>query len=149
MKIALASDHRGFRLKNILSDFLKTKGYTILDFGTFSQDPCDYPDYVYPASLAVKERRADRAIVICFTGIGSCIVANKVRGVRAALLQDIKTALLSRQHNNSNVLVLPSRALKVELAKRIVMMWLTTEFEGGRHMRRVKKIEKIEEKEHV
>lgn len=149
MKIAVASDHRGFKLKNVISDFLKTKGYTVLDFGTFSQDPCDYPDYVYPAALAVKERKADRAIVICYTGIGSCIVANKVQGVRAALLQDITSAKLTRQHNNSNVLVLASRAVKNELAKRIVTAWLVTEFEGGRHMRRVKKIEKIEEKENV
>jgi ribose 5-phosphate isomerase B len=149
MKIALASDHRGFRLKNGLADFLKSKGYAILDFGTFSEEPCDYPDYVYPATVAVKERAADRAIVICFTGIGSCIVANKVKGGRAALLQDIKTATLTRQHNNSNVLVLPSRAVKIDLAKRIALAWLTTEFEGGRHMRRLKKIEKIEEKEHV
>jgi len=149
MKIAVACDHRGFKLKNVISDFLKTKGYTVLDFGTFSQDPCDYPDYVYPAALAVKERKADRAIVICYTGIGSCIVANKVQGVRAALLQDITSAKLTRQHNNSNVLVLASRAVKNELAKRIVTAWLVTEFEGGRHMRRVKKIEKIEEKENV
>jgi len=149
MKIAFASDHRGFKLKGILADFLKSKGHTIIDFGTYSCDTCDYPDYIYPASLAVKEKKADRAIVICYTGIGSSIAANKVRGIRAALVSDVKSAVLSRQHNNSNVLVLATYALKIEQAKRIVLAWLKAEFEGGRHLRRINKIQEIEEKENV
>jgi len=149
MKIALASDHRGFQLKNFLSDNLKKKGYEVEDFGTYSQDPCDYPDYIYPAALAVKNKKADRAVVICYTGEGSAMAANKVRGVRAALAYDLKSAYMSRRHNNSNVLVLPSYLFKAEQAKKIVLRWLKEEFEGGRHLRRVKKIKDIEEKENV
>jgi ribose 5-phosphate isomerase B len=147
MKIAIAGDHRGFILKGKLEKFLKEKGHEVLDFGTYSPDPCDYPDYVYPASRAVSEKKADRAILICFTGIGSCIVANKVKGVRAALVNSIATAALTRKHNDSNVLVLASQALKFDYAKRIVTTWLTTEFEGGRHLARVNKIREIEERE--
>ncbi len=149
MKIAIASDHRGFRLKNILADFLKAKGYAITDFGTYSCDTCDYPDYIYPASLAVKQKKFQRAIVICYTGIGSCIAANKVKSIRAALVWSRKTAIMSRRHNNSNVLVLPAGMLKIEEAKRIVLAWLKEEFEGGRHLRRINKIQQIEEKENV
>ena len=140
MKVAIASDHRGFKLKNILGDFLQEKGYTIVDCGTHSSQPCDYSDYIYPASRAVKEKHVERAIVICYTGIGSCIVANKVIGIRAALVASIKSASLSRKHNNANVLVLPACSLKPEQAKRIVSIWLKTEFEGGRHQRRIDKI---------
>jgi ribose 5-phosphate isomerase B len=149
MRVALASDHRGFKLKSFLADFLKEKGYTIIDFGTYSLDPCDYPDYIYSASKAVRDRKAERAVLICYTGIGSCIAANKVKGIRAALVSDLKSALLSRRHNNSNVLVLPAYSLKVEDAKKIVSVWLKTEFEGGRHLRRLKKIAEIEEMENV
>jgi len=148
MKIALASDHRGFKLKNILEGFLKEKGYQVIDFGTHSSSPCDYPDYVYPACCAVKEKKVDRAIAICFTGIGSCIVANKVKGVRAALVFNLKMARLSRKHNQSNVLVLGAGFLKIEEVKKIVMRWLKEEFEAGRHLRRIRKIKKIEEREY-
>ncbi|MFH1503769.1 MAG: ribose 5-phosphate isomerase B [Candidatus Omnitrophota bacterium] len=147
MKIAVASDHRGVKLKNFLEDYLKTKGYDIVDFGTYSKDPCDYPDYIYPAALAVKNKEAERAIVICYTGEGSCIVANKVRGIRAALAYNLKSAYMSRRHNDSNVLVLPSYLFKAEYAKKIVSRWLKEEFEAGRHLRRLKKIQEIEEKE--
>jgi ribose 5-phosphate isomerase B len=147
MKIAFASDHRGFKLKNKLMEYLKNKGYAVSDFGTYSTDSCDYPDYIYPASLAVKNKKADRAIVICYTGIGSCIAANKVKGVRAALVYSIKNATLARKHNNSNVLVLPSDLLRFEYIKKVVNSWIKTGFEGGRHLRRVKKISEIEEKE--
>lgn len=147
MNIAIASDHRGFKLKTVLSDFLKEKGITVMDFGTYSHEPCDYPDYIYPASVAVKNKKAERAIIICYTGIGSCIASNKVKGIRAALVYNIKSAVLSRQHNNSNVLVLPSHLLKIAYIKKLVIAWLNAEFEGGRHLRRVKKISEIEEKE--
>ncbi len=149
MRIALASDHRGFKLKNLIADYLKRRGIEVLDFGTFSRDSCDYPDYVYPAVMAVKERKAQRAIVICYTGVGSSIVANKVNGIRAALVFNIKMAVLSRRHNNSNVLVLGAGFLKPDYALRIVSRWLNTGFEGGRHLRRLRKIEKIEEKHYV
>lgn len=145
MKIALASDHRGVKLKSMLGEFLKDKGHQISDFGTYSYDSCDYPDYIYPACAQVRDKKADRAIVICYTGIGSCIAANKVKGVRAALVYSIKSASLSRKHNDSNVLVLPSHLFKVDYIKRIVSLWLKTEFEGGRHLRRLKKIREIEE----
>ena len=147
MTIALASDHRGFKMKAVLADFLKLKGYQVTDFGTYSQDSCDYPDYIYPAALAVKNKKADRAIVICYTGIGSSIAANKVRGIRASLVFNIKSAQLTRQHNDSNVLVLPSSLFKLDYAKKVVAAWLKAEFEGGRHTKRVQKIAQIEIKE--
>ena len=146
MRIAIASDHRGFKLKSILAEYLRDRGYTIIDFGTYSSDSCDYPDYVYPASVAVKNKQADRAIIVCYSGIGSCIVANRLKGIRAALAVDIKRAALSRKHNNSNVLVLGAGFLKREYAKKLVTRWLAIPFEGGRHLRRLKKIERIEEK---
>jgi ribose 5-phosphate isomerase B len=149
MKIALAGDHRGFKLKNTIAEFLKEKGYEIVDFGTHSLESCDYPDYIYPASLAVRDKKAQRAIFICYTGIGSCIVANKVKGIRAALVCNSKSASLSRKHNDSNVLILPAYLLKVEQAKKIVSVWLKTEFESGRHLRRINKIREIEEKENA
>ncbi len=149
MRIAVASDHRGFRLKNIISDYLSNKGIEIVDCGTFSSEPCDYPDYIYPAAVLVKKRKVNRAIVVCYTGIGSCIVANKVKRIRAALVFNIKTALYSRQHNNSNVLVLPAGFMKADYAKKIVIRWLSAGFEGGRHERRLRKVQKIEERENV
>ncbi len=149
MKIAFGSDHRGFKLKNVLITYLKEKGYEVLDFGAYSKDPSDYPDYVYPAVSSLAEKKADKAIVICFTGIGSCILANKVKGIRAALAYNIKSAKLSRKHNDSNVLVLASGLFKPDYAKKLVLSWLKENFEGGRHSRRLKKIRKIEEKKGV
>lgn len=145
MRIAFGSDHRGFKLKNTLINYLEKKGHKIVDFGTFSQDSCDYPDYVYPAAFAVANKKADKAIVICFTGIGSCILANKIKGVRAALVYNIKSAKLSRRHNDSNVLVLAADLFKPDYAKKVVLSWLKEQFEGGRHNRRLRKIKKVEE----
>jgi ribose 5-phosphate isomerase B len=147
MKIAIASDHRGFELKEALADFLKAKGHEVIDFGTHSDESCDYPDYVYPAAKAVQVKNCERAILICYTGIGSSIAANKVKGIRAALTYNAKAAKLSRQHNNSNILVLPAYLLKTKEAQRIVSIWLKTEFEGSRHSRRINKINEIEERE--
>lgn len=143
--IAFASDHRGVKLKEELIKYLTKKGYKIKDFGTYSEDSCDYPDYIYPAVKSVQEGAFQRAIVLCYTGIGSAIIANKVKGIRAALVDKITTARLSRRHNDSNVLVLPAGFLKPDLAKRIVGVWLVTEFDGGRHARRLNKIHKVEE----
>jgi len=149
VKIGIASDHRGFKLKNTLIKYLIKEGYDLADFGTYSKDPCDYPDYSYVASEAVKNKKVDRAIIICYTGIGSCIVANKVKGVRAALVYNLKSAYMSRRHNNSNVLVLPSSLFKIDYTKKIISCWLKEEFEGGRHARRLGKIRGIEEAEFV
>lgn len=149
MKIGIAADHRGFKLKNSLLKYLIEQEHEVIDFGTYSQDPCDYPDYTYLASEAVRNKRIERAIIICYTGIGSCIAANKVAGVRAALVYSLKSAYMSRRHNNSNVLIIPSHLFKVDSAKRIVSRWLAEEFEGGRHARRLRKIREIDERENV
>jgi len=149
MKIALASDHRGFKLKGFLAQFLIAHGHRVNDVGTYSLDSCDYPDYIYPASVAVRNNEADKAILICYSGIGSAIAANKVKGVRAALVSNTKSAALSRMHNDANVLVLPAYLVTKDQAKRIVSVWLKTAFEGGRHVRRLNKIKEIEEKENV
>jgi len=149
MKIGIASDHRGVKLKNTLIRYLTEGEHKVIDFGTYSKDPCDYPDYIYPAAKAVREKEVDRSIIICYTGIGSCIAANKVKGVRAALVYNLKSAYMSRRHNNSNVLVLPSSFFKVDYTKKIISRWLKEEFEGGRHARRLKKIREIEEAEFV
>jgi len=149
MRITLASDHRGFKLKNTLSRFLKEQGYEVIDCGTFSKEPCDYPDYTYLAASAIKNKKAERAIIICFTGIGSCIAANKVKGVRAALVYNLKSAYMSRRHNNSNAMVIPSYLFKIDYIKKIVNRWLREEFEGGRHSRRLRKIKEIEERENA
>ncbi len=149
MRIALACDHRGFKLKNILIKYLEEKGYTVVDYGTHSTEPCDYPDYTYMASKSVRDKKADRAIIICYTGEGSCMAANKVKGIRAALAYNLKSAYMSRRHNNSNALVLPSYLFKADYMKKIVSRWLKEEFEGGRHLRRVRKIREIEERENV
>ncbi len=143
MKIAIASDHRGFKLKSILTEYIENKDMIVNDFGTFSHDSCDYPDYVYPAVMAVKQKKADRAIVICYSGVGSSIVANRIKGIRAALVFTIRTAVLSRMHNNSNVLVLGAGFLKTDYAKKMVIRWLNTPFEGGRHLKRLRKIESL------
>ncbi len=149
MKIAIATDHRGFKLKNTLLKYLKDKGHDVVDFGTYSSDSCDYPDYTYAACKALKDKKVERAVIICYTGIGSAIAANKVKGIRAALVYSLKSAYMSRRHNDSNVLVIPSHLFKLDSIKRIVLRWLKEEFEGGRHARRIKKIRQIEEKENV
>lgn len=149
MKVGFASDHRGFRLKHALIDFLKTKDVTVVDFGTYSEESCDYPDYAYILGRAVRDKRVERGILICYTGIGSAIAANKVKGVRAGLIWNMKTAQLSRRHNDANIAVLPSAVFTQTRAKKIAWKWLKTEFEGGRHLRRIKKIKHIEDKENV
>ncbi len=143
MEIVIASDHAGFRLKEILKK--KLTGYTFIDAGTDSEDSCDYPDYAEKAGLMVASGKADCGIVICGTGIGISIAANKVKGVRAALCFNEFMAEMSRLHNNSNVLALGARVIGEDLAVRIAEVWLKTGFEGGRHERRVEKIGKIEE----
>lgn len=146
MKVAVASDHAGFSLKDTIRSYLTSLGHEVIDFGTFSEDSVDYPDYAEKVVDALVNGVVDRGILICGTGIGMSIVSNKFPGVRAALCYDEYTARMSRLHNDANILVLGGRVLSGEVAVRIVDIWLNTEFEGGRHIRRLEKIKRIEEK---
>ena len=142
MKIAIACDHGALSLKNNLRDYLTGKGYEVKDFGTHTLDSCDYPDYVKPAAEAVAKGECDRGIVLCSTGIGVSIAANKVKGVRCALLSDLMSARLTREHNDTNVMAMGAFIVGEALAKEIVDTWLTTEFsQGERHARRIAKLE--------
>jgi ribose 5-phosphate isomerase B len=143
-RIVLASDHGGVVMKADLLRFLSGKGFTLTDLGTDSTAPVDYPDYGFAAASAVRRGDAERAILICKSGIGMAICANKSRGVRAALVSTIADAELSRRHNNANVLVLGANDLASRLVRRIVATWLSTPFDGGRHRRRVEKIKRFE-----
>ncbi|MCY2925408.1 MAG: ribose 5-phosphate isomerase B [Planctomycetota bacterium] len=146
MRIAVAADHRGHAVKERIVVLLAEQNHEVLDMGTNSSRSCDYPDLAYPAARAVAEGKVDRAILICGSGIGMSICANKVRGVRAALCHDELTAQMSRRHNDANVLCIASDVLGEELIRRIVDSWLVAEFEaGGRHARRVAKIAWIEQ----
>ncbi|HIE23640.1 MAG TPA: ribose 5-phosphate isomerase B [Candidatus Korarchaeota archaeon] len=144
MKIAIGSDHAGFALKERLKNYLIKLNYEVKDFGTHSEESVDYPDIAFEVSRDVSNGKFDRGILICGTGIGMCIAANKVVGIRAAICWDERTAKLSRKHNDSNILCLGGRILDEEEALKIVDVWLTTEFEGGRHLRRIKKISEYE-----
>ena len=141
MKIALASDHAGFDYKQAIHDWLTAHGHDVQDFGTFSSAPVDYPDFIRPTAEAVARGECERGIVLGGSGNGEAIAANKVRGVRCALCWNEETARLSRQHNDANVLALGQRTIPRDLALRIVEIWLTTAFEGGRHLTRIQKIE--------
>ena len=144
MKIALASDHGGFALKNEIAAYLKELGHETEDFGCYSTDSCDYPDFGVPAARAVAGGACERGIVICSTGIGISISANKVRGIRCALCGDLYSAEMTRRHNNANVLAMGASLTAPTLARKIVDVFLTTPFEGGRHQRRVDKLDRIE-----
>jgi ribose 5-phosphate isomerase B len=142
--IAIASDHAGFNLKERLKPLLLAKGLIIKDFGTNSKQRCDYPDFAYALAKEISEGKLTRGILICKSGIGNSIVANKFPGVRAALCYNVKAARLSREHNDSNILVFGSAFVNQQLAKKIVSVWLKAEFQGGRHKIRLNKINKIE-----
>lgn len=142
MKIALASDHGGLELKRVLMEHLEKKGYDLVDFGTYSKDSCDYPVFARKAATAVSNGECDRGIVICSTGIGVSIVANKVHGIRCALVTDVTTARLTREHNDSNVLALGQKNVSYDRAIEIADIWLTTPFsDDERHQRRINLIE--------
>lgn len=143
--IAIACDHGGYHLKEAVKAHLTQAGYEIQDFGTNSLDSCDYPDYAAPAARAVAAGQCEKGILICTTGIGVSIVANKIPGIRCALCADSLSAELTRRHNNSNMLALGAGIVGQNLALAIVDTWLTTEFEGGRHQRRVDKITALEQ----
>lgn len=144
MRVALGSDHAGLKLKNELASFLEQIGLDCKDFGTDSEESCDYPDIAVPIARAVADGRVDRGILVCGTGIGMSIAANKVRGVRAALCHDEFSARMARAHNDSNVLTLGARMTGAGLAREIVRVWLSTEYEGGRHAKRIAKIALLE-----
>jgi len=146
MKIAIGSDHAGFELKEIISQLLKEMGHEVIDMGTASNSSVDYPDFAETVSKAVSEGSVDRGILICGTGIGMSIVANKFKNVRAALCNDLFTAKMSRLHNDANVLAIGGRIVGKDLAKEIVNIWINTPFEGGRHSKRLEKINLIERK---
>jgi ribose 5-phosphate isomerase B len=144
--VALASDHAGFRLKEIAKEILSESGVAVEDFGTDSDASVDYPDYARTAMAAIVEGRADRGVLVCGSGVGMSIVANKFPGIRAALVSDKETAEMSRKHNDANVLVLPGWKMERPEAEAILKVWLHTDFEGGRHQRRLDKIRDVEKK---
>ena len=141
MRIALGSDHGGYRLKEVLKEYLLSKGYEIEDFGTTSEESVDYPEYGKSVAKYVVSGNADYGIIICGTGIGISISANKVKGARAALCHNMWTAKLTREHNDANILALGARVIGEGIALDIVDTFLSTEFEGGRHQKRIDKIE--------
>jgi ribose 5-phosphate isomerase B len=145
MKIAIGSDHRGYDIKQQIMTIATELGHECIDIGTSDNNPVDYPDLAYLAAKAVSTKEADRAILTCATGIGMSMAANKVDGIRAALCHDELSAQISRDHNNANVLCLSADQVGAVLLRKMVEVWLSTEFSGGRHERRVKKIEAIEE----
>ena len=145
MKVAIGCDHGGLHLKEDIKSLLADGGYEVTDFGTNSTDSVDYPDIAVPVANAVANGEFDRGILSCGTGIGIGIAANQVKGIRAALCHDTFSAHASREHNNANILTMGERIIGPGLARDIVKIWLTTEFEGGRHERRVAKIADIEE----
>ncbi len=144
MKIAIGSDHRGYHLKEKLANILRTKGHEVTDEGTLATEAVDYPDFAEIVAKNVSEGAVDRGILICGTGIGMAITANKFPGVRAAACTDEITAEISRRHNDLNVLCLSADMLSPRNVERMVEIWIKTDFEGGRHQRRVDKILKIE-----
>jgi ribose 5-phosphate isomerase B len=147
VRLAVGGDHAGFRLKLELVAHLKQLGHRVDDLGTDSEDPADYPAICAAVGRAVRDGLADRGVVLGGSGQGEQIAANKVRGVRAALCNDLYTARMSREHNDANVLSMGARIVASALAREIVELWLTTSFEGGRHERRVRQIEEIEREE--
>lgn len=149
MKVAIASDHRGFHLKEKVMSLLRAKGHEVVDNGPDNEQSVDYPDFALRVASQVSERSADRGILICGTGIGMAITANKFPGVRAAACVDEITAELSRRHNDLNVLCLSGDLLSSRVTERLVEIWMDTEFEGGRHQRRLDKILELEKSNHL
>jgi ribose 5-phosphate isomerase B len=147
VRVAIAADHAGYLLKEDLKEFLESEGHEVLDCGTDSTEPVDYPRFSEAAARAVIDGRADRGIVLGGSGQGEQIAANKVHGIRASLCNDLYTARLARQHNDANVLGMGARIVAPTLAMEIVRVWLATPFEGGRHVRRLEQIAAIEQEE--
>lgn len=147
MKIFIAGDHRGVELKEEIKEFLEELGHTVVDMGTHTSDkPCDYPPLAYKVATRVAQQRSARGILLCMSGIGISIAANKVPGAYAALCYNVEVAKLSRQHNNANILVLGAKFVSKKEMREIIRVWLNEKFEGGRHLRRIRKIKEIEKK---
>ncbi|MDE5958341.1 MAG: ribose 5-phosphate isomerase B [Muribaculaceae bacterium] len=138
--IAFASDHAGYELKEALIEYVNSKGYNVIDFGTHSEESCDYPDFAHPAAMAVEDGTAAFGIAMCGTGNGIQMTLNKHQGIRAALCWRPELAALAKEHNNANILVLPARFVSYDEAVAIVDAYLNAQFEGGRHQRRIDKI---------
>lgn len=147
MIIPIASDHAGFEAKGKVKNLLEELGHMPVDFGTHTEDSVDYPDFAVQVAEKVNKGEHEKGILICGSGQGMCMTANKYRNIRAALVYDEDSAKLTRQHNNANVLCLPGRSLSDQELKKILSLWLDTNFEGGRHQRRVDKIHNLTEKE--
>lgn len=142
MKIAIGNDHRGYKLKQDIVEYLKKNGHTVEDFGGFSDESCDYPEFAIKVAGSVAKKKNEKGILICNSGIGMAMAASTVKGIRAANCFNLATARFSREHNDANVLVLAAGYLKTPMAKRIVSIWLKTAFAGGRHLKRVKMFSK-------
>ena len=145
MTVALAADHAGYPLKEALIKHLTSRGIDTIDCGTNNTESCDYPDFAYPAACAVKDKKVDFGILVCYTGIGMSMVANKVKGIRAALVTSVENAHLTKEHNNANILCLGAKDTPQDLALNIVDEFINTPFAGGRHERRVNKLMETEE----
>ncbi len=146
MKVAFGCDHGGFVAKQAVFDYFKANGIEFKDFGTFSEESCDYPDFALPVSESVAKGEFDYGVLICGTGIGMSIVANKVNGIRCAHVTDEFSAEMTRRHNNTNIIALGARITKVEDIVKYVQIFLTTPFDGGRHQNRINKIQSVEDK---
>ncbi|UUO07112.1 ribose 5-phosphate isomerase B [Blastopirellula sp. J2-11] len=144
MKIVVASDHAGFHYKQAILEHLQKLGHEATDYGTFSAESCDYPDFIMPAAQAVADGKFERGIVLGGSGNGEAIAANRIRGVRCAYCWSVETAQLGRKHNNANVIAIGERLIELPLALEIVDAWLVGEFEGGRHQRRIEKLDEFE-----
>src|SRR3989338_7673112 len=142
MKVFIGADHRGFKLKQEIHDLLTRSGHKVIDMGSYDEESCDYPLISCKVASSVVKSKNARGILVCMTGIGHSIAANKVPGALAALCYNKEAAVLSRQHNNANILVLGAKFVTPQQLKEIIIAWLDTKFEGGRHLRRVKQIEK-------
>jgi ribose 5-phosphate isomerase B len=143
-RIAVGADHAGFRAKEEVKRMLQDRGFEVLDMGTTSDESTDYPDYAVKVSEAVSSGRAQKGVLVCGTGVGMCMTANKVRGIRAALVTNDLTAEMSRRHNDANVFCAGARVLEPAEIGRLLQIWLSTPFEGGRHERRVRKIGELD-----
>lgn len=140
MLIAIGSDHAGYAYKKAISYFLSENNFKLKDFGTDSEESCDYPDYAHPVAHSVEEKDADFGVLICGSANGVCMTANKHQGVRAAIAWNRELAELARHHNDANIICIPARFISIELAKEIVFAFLNSDFDGGRHIRRIDKI---------
>jgi len=144
VKIAIASDHAGYEFKEKLNQFLIELGHKVQDFGCYSPESCDYPDYAIPAATTVSEGTNNRAILICSNGLGMCMIANKIPGILGALAYNIQTAETTRRHHNPNVLCLGAKENPHDKLLQMVNVWLTTDFDGGRHERRINKVKNLD-----